>query len=106
MWAREGIASMMPDLNQLFVWSAAYMASGVFFVLRPQDEARRPVCGAELGGLGFVALCWLPIALGNLVNLLQTNPPPAVLLRFQAEAGPPLVLLLTIVLVASGLGGI
>jgi hypothetical protein len=81
------------------------LAAGAFFVLRGLGEARRPVCKAELGGLGFVALCWLPISLGNLVKFLQISPPPAVLLRFRVETGPPLALLLSVVLVASGLKG-
>lgn len=74
---------MSPDSRPMLVWLAAYVAAGTFYVLRGLDDARASIGRGELAGLGFVALCWLPITFGNLVLLHRTRPLPAVLARFE-----------------------
>lgn len=77
---------------------AAYLAAGAFYVLRGLTDTSAAAGKDELGGLGLVALCWPPIALGNLLNLSRTCRGTTALARFGAEAAPPLALVLAIVL--------
>ena len=92
---------MSPDPRLLMVWLTAYLAAGTFYVLRGLGDAWASTARGELGGLGLVALCWLPITLGNLATLQRTRTLPAVITRFTAETAPPLALLLAIVVAAS-----
>ncbi|MGC5781223.1 hypothetical protein [Methylobacterium sp. NFXW15] len=88
---------MSPDLRLLVVWLAAYLAAGAFYVLRGLADAGMAAGKDELCGLGLIALCWLPIAVCNLLNLSRTCRATTALVRFGAEAMPPLALVLAIV---------
>ncbi|MBM0202952.1 hypothetical protein JNW90_07465 [Micromonospora sp. STR1s_5] len=73
----------------------AYLGAGAFFVLRGLAQARvRP---RELGGLALVALCWLPIAVGNLVSLHRAHAVPEMWLQFTTEMAPPLAMVAALV---------
>lgn len=92
---------MSPDPRLMMVWLAAYVAAGVFYVLRGLGDAWPSVVKGELSGLSLVAVCWLPITLGNLINLHRTRALPIVLARFGLEAVPPTALFLAIAVVAN-----
>ncbi|KMO12790.1 hypothetical protein QR78_26450 [Methylobacterium indicum] len=83
------------------IWLAAYVAAGTFYVLRGLGAEGARSRQGEWSGLALVALCWLPITVGNLVTLHRTRSIPAVLARFSVETVPPLVLLLAIVAVGT-----
>ena len=92
---------MSPDPRPLMVWLAAYLAAGAFYVLRGLADSGAATGKDELCGLGFVALCWLPITVGNSISLSRTCTGYAVLACFKTEAAAPLALVLAIGLTAS-----
>lgn len=96
------IAPLPLVLHLLLIWLTAYLAAGTFYVLRGLGEASTAPERDEWTGLVLIALCWLPISLGNLVSVHRTCPLGAVLARFVAETVPPLVLLLAVVALSGG----
>ncbi|OAH22452.1 hypothetical protein LPC10_00995 [Methylorubrum sp. B1-46] len=65
---------MPPVLHPLLIWLTAYLAAKTFYVLRGLGKAWTSPERGEWTGLILVALCWLPISLGNLVSLHRTCP--------------------------------
>ena len=94
---------MSLDLHLLAIWLVAYLAAGLFYVLRGLDAGQIPAAWGELSILCFVALFWLPITLGNLVKLHRTRALAFVFVHFCTETAPPLALLLSIVLATESL---
>jgi hypothetical protein len=85
---------MSPDLRLMLVSVAAYVAAGIFYVLRGLSQTRSPKNHNYWDGLSVVALFWFPIVIGNLLLSYRKHSGNAMLRQFLAEAAPPLGLFL------------
>lgn len=78
---------------------AAYLAAGVFFVLR--DLKLGSINPWELIGLAAIVLVWLAITLVNVISLLRTEGLGSAGKRFATETTPPLLLCIALVMAAT-----
>jgi hypothetical protein len=81
---------MSPDLRLMSVSVAAYVAAGIFYVLRGLSRTRSPKNQDHWDGLSVVVLFWFLIVVGNLLLSYRKHTVDATLRQFLAEAAPPL----------------